>query len=230
MAIYKNTPPIVTNGLVLYADAANRQSYTSGSITWNDLSGNNNSGSLTNGPTFSTFGGGSIVFDGVNDFINMSSTPLFNFTSDLTLNTWIYNVSSSNGLGLITKGPEFGNFDYDYMLYITTNSTSLSLFKKNSAGVGESLSIGVTLLNRWVNICVTKQGTTTRFFINGVLNSTQNFVDGSIRTSPNLLNIGRGWNSAFAGNIPITQLYNRALTAQEVTQNYNATKTRFNLS
>ena len=64
---YINTPPVVTNGLILHLDAGNRLSYTSGSTVWNDLSGNNNSGSLTNGPTFNSANQGSIVFDGSND-------------------------------------------------------------------------------------------------------------------------------------------------------------------
>ena len=59
---------IVTNGLVLALDAANRRSYISGSFVWNDISGNRNSGSLINGPTFDSANGGSIVFDGTNDY------------------------------------------------------------------------------------------------------------------------------------------------------------------
>ena len=74
MAIYKNTPPIVTSGLVLHLDAGNLKSYTSGSTVWNDLSGNNLTGSLTNGPTFSNVNGGTIVFDGVDDVVNVSSS------------------------------------------------------------------------------------------------------------------------------------------------------------
>ena len=63
-------PKIVTNGLVLYLDAANKKSYPGSGTTWTDLSGNNNTGTLTNGPTFDSNNGGSIVFDGTNDYVS----------------------------------------------------------------------------------------------------------------------------------------------------------------
>ena len=72
---------IVTNGLVLYLDAANTLSYTSGYTVWNDLSGNNNNGTLVDGPTFSSGNAGSIVFDGVDDYVKIEPSLSFNVTS-----------------------------------------------------------------------------------------------------------------------------------------------------
>ena len=69
MAIYESTPPIVTNGLVLALDAANQKSYISGSTIWNDLSGNVNNGTLTNGPTFNSDNGGNLLFNGTTQYI-----------------------------------------------------------------------------------------------------------------------------------------------------------------
>jgi hypothetical protein len=77
---------IVTNGLVLYLDAANRISYVSGSTAWNDMSGFSNNGTLVNGPTFNTGDGGSIVFDGVNDYITLGTQNLI--STDFTINLW----------------------------------------------------------------------------------------------------------------------------------------------
>ena len=74
MAIYKNTPPIVTNGLVLHLDAANRMSYPGSGTTWFDISNNNRSGSLINGPTFTNEVGGAFTFDGVNDYLDTTLT------------------------------------------------------------------------------------------------------------------------------------------------------------
>ena len=85
---------IVTNGLVLYLDAANYQSYVSGSTTWYDLSGNNNSGSLINGPTYNSGNAGSIVFDGIDDYFLRTDSLLKNYTT-ITANIWM-NVTSSN--------------------------------------------------------------------------------------------------------------------------------------
>ena len=69
---FSNAPTVVTNGLVLSLDAGDRNSYVSGSTTWFDLAGTNN-GTLTNGPTFNTGSFGSIVFDGVDDYVTTNS-------------------------------------------------------------------------------------------------------------------------------------------------------------
>ena len=69
MSTLNGGPGIITDGLVLYVDAANSYSYVSGSTVWNDLSRTTTSGSLINGPTFNTRSGGNIVFDGINDYV-----------------------------------------------------------------------------------------------------------------------------------------------------------------
>ena len=69
----KYSPKIVTDGLVLCLDAANSKSYPGSGTSWNDLSRNNNTGTLTNGPTYTSSFGGSSVFDGTNDYVSKSS-------------------------------------------------------------------------------------------------------------------------------------------------------------
>jgi hypothetical protein len=229
MAIYKNTPPVVTSGLVLALDAANRQSYTSGSTNWYNLTNPSLSGSLVNGPTFDVGSGGSIVFDGADDNVSISTNPNLELTNNLTINLWVYSISPKSGLGIVCKGPLAD--DYDYMVYITGNSTTVSFFKKDSTGTAEQRSgFSSTLLNKWVNICYTKNGTTLKGYENGVLRVTSDFTNSSIRTSSQPLNIGRGWSATLDGRIPLVQTYNKALSDSEVLQNYNATKTRFNLT
>jgi hypothetical protein len=66
-------PDLVQNGLVLALDAADKNSYRGTGTTWSDLSGNNNTGTLTNGPTFNGGNGGSIVFDGVDDYADFGN-------------------------------------------------------------------------------------------------------------------------------------------------------------
>jgi hypothetical protein len=196
--------------------------------TWVDLSKGGNNGTLTGGLTYNYSNGGSLVFDGVNDYANIPSSPELEITSDLTINIWIYNTLPKSGIGIITKGPLSG--DYDYMLYLTSNSTNLNFYKKNSSGVDASGGGFVTtILNTWVNVCFTKEGTTVKGYENGVLRKTDIFTDSNIRTSSNSLKIGNGWTPAFGGKIPQTQIYNRALTAQEVLQNFNAAKSRYGL-
>jgi hypothetical protein len=86
---FNYSPKIITDGLVLYLDAANPKSYVSGSTTWGDLSRGGNNGTLVNGPTFSSANGGSIVFDGVNDYINCGTNSSLRPSQQITINSWI---------------------------------------------------------------------------------------------------------------------------------------------
>ena len=85
---YNFSPKIVTDGLVLYLDAANTKSYVSGSTVWNDISRGGNNGSLINGPTFISGNGGSIVFDGVNNYVEFGDV-LDLGTNSMTVNQWV---------------------------------------------------------------------------------------------------------------------------------------------
>ena len=70
---FNYSPNIITDGLVLYLDAANTKSYPGSGTTWRDLSKSQLNGTLTNGPTFNSSNGGSIVFDGVDDYVNLGN-------------------------------------------------------------------------------------------------------------------------------------------------------------
>ena len=85
---FNNGPTVVTNGLVLALDAGDRNSYVSGSTTWFDLTGVNN-GTLTNGPTFNTGSGGSIVFDGVDDYVNLGANSSNYSRTSFTIDSWV---------------------------------------------------------------------------------------------------------------------------------------------
>jgi hypothetical protein len=87
MSTLSGGPNIVVDGLVLYLDAANQYSYVSGSTAWNDLSRSNNNGTLINGPTFNSANGGSIVFDGIDDYVSFVSNP--SLTNQITVEVWI---------------------------------------------------------------------------------------------------------------------------------------------
>jgi len=97
MAVGYN-PRIVTDGLVLALDAGNTKSYPGSGTTWTDLSGNGNTGTLTNGPTFDSANGGSIVFDGTNDYVQVTGSIT---VTSATFITWIKrdgNQTSWSGL------------------------------------------------------------------------------------------------------------------------------------
>jgi hypothetical protein len=223
----KGGPNTVTSGLVLELDAGNIKSYQSGSTTWFDKSGFANNGTLINGPTFNTGSNGSIVFDGVDDYITLPNGLLLG-TGDFTVNQWIKTDITEKG------GTTFGNypsgnlqifFGYNYIgLWLGNNSTYLGISPWNV--------VLPEFTTQSVMITATRSGTTTYFYINGEIKKTGSSST-TIGTPSSIFRIGDNSNSTsgeqFKGNIYLTQTYNRALTAQEILQNYNATKTRFGL-
>ena len=222
---FSNGPTIVTNGLVLALDAGDRNSYVSGSTTWFDLAGTNN-GTLTNGPTFNTGSGGSIVFDGIDDYV-LTSTINHNIgTGNFTYAAWVY----PTGLKAVgaTLASFIGNGDYSPTFGFDLNNypNQLGYYWNGWKGFGSNPT-----LNQWNYVVMTRVGTLITGYLNSVAcpiayTDTQTMVN-----SQNVL--GRSGVTyapdVFKGNISNTQIYNRALTASEVLQNYNATKGRFGL-
>lgn len=225
---FNYSPKIVTDGLVLYLDAANSKSYVSGSTTWNDISRGGNNGTLTNGPTFNSANGGSIVFDGTNDYVQANATN----SSYFSLSVWVkYSqfFSDNQGYPIIINNTSPSN---GYMLY---QSTDFPYNRAKIFVVTTSLKAldTITLLstNIWYNIVSTYDGSFIRLYLNGTLDNSISQT-GTVISNPGSLLIGKlsYASSYFNGNVSNTQIYNRALTAQEVLQNYNATKTRFGLT
>jgi hypothetical protein len=230
-------PNAIQDGLVLALDAADRNSYPGSGTTWTDLSGNNNSGSLVNGPTFNSANGGTIVFDGTNDYV---STPIQNLSRPCTFSTWV-NFNNLSGFQTfvgqdtstaIPRGRFYfqkpGTTAEGYILNVVNFTLNLS---NGTIVVVNALNPVVT--NQWYNYSAVLTTTTLSLYQNGILQNTVS--DSNTFLTPNtniVLNAGyyadaitdyiNGRSSSFL-------IYNRALTATEVQQNYNATKSRFNL-
>jgi hypothetical protein len=221
---------IITDGLVLYIDAANTKSYVSGSTTWNDISRGGMNGLLINGPAFSSANGGNIVFDGVNDYYEALTTPDFNTiqtNNSLTLsvffrNNFIGEFRDIVGLNKITGLEPF---------CIRQSATNDVLFYDTFVG-GTRYSPTIKFLqpnNTWVHACATFGNNQINTYYNGVLVATTN-TTGNIRSfDSNQFRIGNLGYNRFKGDVSNVNLYNRALSATEVQQNYNAMKGRFNL-
>jgi hypothetical protein len=229
---------IVTDGLVLYLDAANTKSYMSGSTAWNDLSRSGNIGTLTNGPTFNSGNGGSIVFDGVNDYV-LGSLPNFNVGC---ISLWInpsslINSTSSFQSLILLKYTGIVNSEW----YISLGSATVLLTNeyitianvendtRTAIADGGSLSANI-----WYNLIFNLELGRYKIYINGIKKTEVTFGGGVPQlTNPNVLQIGALVRTSivgpFSGKIASTQIYNRALTPQEILQNYNATKSRFSL-
>jgi len=206
------TPNIVTNGLVHYLDAGSRQSYVSGSTTWSDLSGNNITGTLTNGPTFNSDNLGAIVFNvATRNKVAFSGVAL---TTTHTVNLWIYAVASDNFGCLYTQGASIGVFyrstDKISFFYTAAHDSAFTVTK-----------------NQWTNITVTCNAGAVLYYKNTVLDTTR--YTGGVTYTPDSMGDDPS-NETFGGRIAMLQVYNRALSQQEITQNYNATKARFGLT
>ena len=221
------------NGLVLCLDAANTKSYPGSGTTWTDLSGRGNTGTLTNGPTYSSANGGSIVFDGVDDYVNIpfNSTSM-DFSLAQTICMWMKPTTGSNtsrrnpynqaygGSGTLTYEPD-GSINY----YFGTNGGNADPYVGRNSGftiaANETTFISV-IRNQTTNVC--------NWYKNGVLITTADA--GSYATTANgssPILIGSGYAGSFLGNIYDCKVYNRALSAAEVSQNFNANRSRYGL-
>jgi len=231
---FNYSPRVVTDGLVLYLDAANQYSYVSGSTSWNDISRGGNNGILTNGPTYNSANGGSIVFDGTNDLI-IKNPPFTGLpSSQLSVFIWIkFNDLSAVYYELVSQGRTPSNYEGEWVLTTKNVSSSirLSFFDYNS-GYGFNTVNGNTILvtNQWYHLGFIKNGTSGTFYVQGSQDGTSTGINKTYTDTGYV--IGGGYRDSshyLSGNIASTQIYNRALSATEVLQNYNATKTRFGL-
>jgi len=222
---------IVTNGLVLNLDAANPRSYPQpyNGTDWQNLvpvSGSI-SGSLTNGVGYTGSNGGALTFDGVDDYIALGTFTGLGSTNR-TISVWFKATSLPAAAGRIITFPANDS---------STDTPAYAL-GINAAGVlqcgiggtpydGYNLSISYTL-NTWTNIVASITGNTMTTYKNSVfLSSVTN--TGVVATNP-IGYLGRyngNYGQYVTGNIAITQVYNRALNASEVLQNFNATRARF---
>jgi hypothetical protein len=211
-----------TGGTVTYVNGYTIHTFTSvGSTTFTP--------NANVSPVYSTFRNGLLTFNGTTHQAIVPNSASLCATTDLTINLWVYVTASVNGLGLVAKGPETG--DYDYMVYLTGSSGTITFYKKNSAGVAESTNgTSRTTINNWTNICYTvSAGINCLGYIDGVQVETKTFTNSGIRVTENPLRIGRAWSTYLTGYLPVVQVYNRALSATEVRNNYHALKGRYDL-
>ena len=224
---FNYSPKIVNDSsLVFYLDAANTKSYVSGSTTWNDISKGGNTATLTNGPTFNTSKGGNIVFDGVDDFC---STTLVRTFTNMTIQAWLYkngaSVSVYSGL-VASRGGAGGNITG---LLINGGGSECLGYNWNDAVNTYSWNSGLVLQdNAWNFLSLTVTPTLATGFLNGV--SATNTVNHASTNIANLA-IGKDYSTErlARGSIGLVFIYDKALSAAEVLQNYNTTKIRYGL-
>jgi hypothetical protein len=219
---FANGPRMVTNGLVLSLDAADINSYVSGSTTWYDLTGNNNNGTLTNGPTFSSANLGNIVFNGSNNYINCGNSTSIQVTVG-TISAWVKATTPGGGFrSILAKQFAWGLF--------MSNSILVTYDWGNNATRTTNLNIANGTWQHTVMTFTQTVGTPSNnaiLYLNGtsVLTTTVKHANQAIN-----LQIAEANASQFLnGSISNAQVYNRVLPAAEILQNYNAQKSRFGL-
>ena len=217
MGTFGGAQPIVTDGLVFAVDAANYQSYPGSGTTWSDLSGNGNHATLINGPTFNP--NGYIQFDGSNDLVN---TNMFGGRNPSTSPFTVQAIIRSNTLaGQRLWIDATGN---------GANQRFYSAFDDggdNPLGIQGSPYSDFTLNNtNWTYQTIVMDGSIAQSYRNGIPSYTKSYT--SYTLYGDIVIGGRsGYN--WLGDIAFVKIYNRALTASEVSQNYNALKGRFGL-
>ena len=231
-------PSIVTNGLVLYLDAANPASYPGTGTTWTDLSATNNVGTFVGPVSYSSSDGGTIVFSGTsgsNDYISVAHNAALNVTTAGTLSIWISpnsltQLSLTNLIGRTIDGAGNGQ---SYYLYWTGGY--ITGFIQNG-GVYKSISTPIPTALGWYNYVFTWSNGFLNLYRNGISVATPVASTISAQVLTTTVNIGGyifggagGSNNTFNGKIPFVNIYNRELNASEVLNNFNAVKSRYGL-
>jgi hypothetical protein len=213
---------VVTTGLQLYLDAGNASSYSGSGTAWNDLSGNGRNGTLTNGPTYSSDNGGSIVFDGSNDFVQCTGSLT---VTAATFVTWIRrngNQGQYDGI-LFSRGTSVTGMDFQLSNQIAyTWNNAVNTYNWQSGLIVPDAT--------WCMIAVSVTSTAATAYLcqaSGITTAT-NTVS---HTSSVIDDIKIAFDDAaaryFNGRIAIAQLYNIALSADQVSQNFAADRGRF---
>lgn len=233
---YHYSPKVSTNGLVLYWDSVNTKSYLGTGSVWNDMI-SSYIGTLTNAPTFTTSNSGTFTFDGSNDYVSTNYLDGFG-TSNLTLNIWMSYTASQLG-GIFSKRLGASSFE-QLSVFITgdananTSGTRILITDFNNPASRNIFTTNSYNDGSWHYISYVRDTSSSSLYIDGT------FVSSTVSAKPNLSNTsrlffgvaGQGLSPLgfyFNGRLSTVQLYNRALSASEVIQNFMTTKSRFGL-
>lgn len=229
-----HSPRVVTNGLALCLDAANLKSYPGTGTDWYDLSGNNFNGYINSTPIFNDEKKGNFIFNGTSDIITFGD--VLGIESNFSINIWIKGntVQSGSYGGIVSKGSgsNFGNYGF----YGDVSNTYVRFGFVDTSDIQREISNSTYLdlvLNNWVNYCGIYDLSKLYLYRNGVL-----IQQGSYTTTPklfpaNFLSIGGRSAPTFSNFLKMSMssafIYNRALSYQEIQQNFNALRGRFGI-
>jgi hypothetical protein len=223
-------PNIVTSGLTLMLDAGYVPSYPTTGTTWNDLSGGGFNGTLTNGPTFNSTNGGIISIPSTVAYVNYGSALTLG-AGDFAIDVWFKNNTTNAGIRAILekRGPSYTTGGWN----LRGSPTSVN-WEQLTSSTYYGLTIGTISGTSWYNVVLTRIGTTVIGYINGISGGTQlNDSNDYNYTGVPIVSGSDSSANLFAGgdfSLGSVRIYKgQGLTQSQVTQNYNATKSRFGL-
>lgn len=230
---------IVTDGLIYYLDAANVKSYITGSGIWYDISKTQLTASLDAGTGYLNQNSGVLSFSGSN-YVNCGKLPLLSGLSNMSVDCWYYNTNIITGSAVYQSIVGVWDGVDGWLIH-----TSLTSGYRTIVMVGGGVSYGGIDDNptgSWNNVVLAFDGTLSgdtnrlKMYYNGVQRTFDKFAGGAIpSTIPDSTSFNvrvgdiQGLNRFFYGFIPTVKIYNKTLSPNEVSQNYNAMKGRFNL-
>jgi len=215
---------IITDGLIDYLDIINPSSYPGSGTIINDLSRNNLSGTLVNGPTYNTTYGGNITCDGVNDYIQLTDVNVTSFTVSIVYSPLAFDTNTLTGrYNYVFETNDGGGGAMLLRYNLTNSSSSMVISNHNSGSFGQ---IGLTVshsLNQVYDATITYNDTTklVSAYFNGVFNASSTFTTNLKYTGVKQLGY------TFNCRIFNYRLYNKVLSSTEILQNYNAIKGRY---
>lgn len=214
--MYYGPPKSITNGLLLYLDAADNVSYPGSGTTWNDLSGNNNHFTLTNSPTFNNSNFGSLIFDSTKS----ASRTVVSTSTTITMEIWFKVTTYAETILFYNGNGASSGYGFAFGACGASTSTLFIFFGGISCNVVSKASIAT---NTWYHAVYTRTTSSNTLYINGVSTSTSglNPTAPGVSTTTTL--------GVITGNISLARMYNRVLSSGEIIKNYNDTKYRFGL-
>ena len=227
MAVGYN-PSIVSDGLVFFLDPANTRCYSGSGNTANGLIGGIN-GTLVNGVGFSSANNGSFFFDGTNDYINTNqySSSIGLTSSDFTICLWTKIVDNNQFNAFVSRTSS--NLPAPFDMYTHTADRKMRILVGNTSA-WVTLQSNNQLPLAWTYLTFTLNSILASLYYNAVLDISTNMATVRIESANPIIIGTRDDNfTHMKGNIGQVQIYNRALSQQEILQNFNATRFRYGI-
>ena len=210
---------ITKDGLVFWVDAVDNRSYLGTGTTWSDLI-NTNHGTLTNGPVHNA--NGYFTFDGTNDYSTHGNDSSVQFTDNFSADIWVRPHTIDQDVTVFSRDDASNR---QWWIFLQNNE---SIWWSFVVGNAQSPT-GLYTANNWFHVCGTYDGSTGIIYVNGTARTTTGGLSGNISSGNAALNIGNRDNDDrhFDGDIACARLYNKALSATEVLDNFETERTRF---